>query len=114
MPEGNELTESERAWVRTQVLKHWLVAFQAGSPYPEDLIIKLEVHLRPDGRVIKIRNAQAPSPKLNQFYQAAMREAAAAVRAAQPFNLPPEKYESWRVIYLNFRLAELMDGESYK
>lgn len=96
------LTLSELDAFRVQVQRCWNVP--VGAPNPEQLIVQVRIQLRPDGTLM------APPEFVDLgrynsgdgYYRAAADAARRAVIQCQPYTLPPQKYETWRDIEMNF------------
>lgn len=89
--------------IRSCVQSKWVVPKGAGT---QDAKVKMRLRLRPDGTLIdppEIMNSQESSGFL-----AVSQSALKAVRDCEPFALPPEQYETWKDIVLNFDLREML------
>lgn len=108
---GDKKSDPDNAAVRTDVNADMIAAFRArirqcaklpSSLSPsDDLMIKLRILMRPDGRL-----AAAPMVKEGTAALKAVDlkdGAVAALAACQPYTmLPPEKYNEWKVIDVTF------------
>jgi colicin import membrane protein len=108
-PEGRDrqLSASEIA-VLQQIIKScvqekWTLS--GGGQDAMDLVIKLRLQFRPDGTL------SAPPQVTNQqntsFFLAASEGAIRAAQACEPYSLPPEKYEIWRDVIMNFSTRDM-------
>lgn len=97
------LTLSEMDALRTQIGQCWTVL--AGAKNAEDLIVILRVHFNPDGTVVGGRPPEVVNSwaaNTNKFLKAAADGAIRAVLKCQPYELPADRYEAWRVVELEF------------
>jgi|SoiMethySBSTD1v2_1073268.scaffolds.fasta_scaffold27778_4 colicin import membrane protein len=109
-PEGRDkqLSASELA-VLAQIIKacvqsRWNV--QAGGEATVDTLVKLRLRFNPDGTLAGepvVMNSQN-TPMFVVLSEGAKR----AAQACQPYSLPPEKYEVWKDIVLNFSLRDMV------
>lgn len=105
---GQQMTSSELDMLRQQLSECWKL--MAGARYAEDLIVDIKLYMNPDRT---IRDAQI----LDQFryfgdsyFRAAADSALRAVRnpSCSPLQLPPEKYEQWKVMTVTFDPREML------
>ena len=83
-----------------------------GIPYEDDLIVKIKLHLDPDGTVSDIEvldHARMNKPGQNSFKILA-ESAVRAVRNCQPLKVPRSGYDKWKVLQLNFDAREMVQG----
>ena len=66
----------------------------AGGGGTQTPIVAVRWTLKPDGTLDG--EPQVISPQNNPMFQVAAEAAVRAIKAAQPFKLPPEKYANWR------------------
>ncbi|MBV9989910.1 MAG: hypothetical protein JOZ72_01340 [Alphaproteobacteria bacterium] len=85
--------------LRNQIAQCW--SPPVGAPHPEQLIVQYELFLNRDGTV-----AQTPqllsSTSSDPFMRAAADAARRAIYTCQPYRLPPDRYDQWQDITLNF------------
>jgi len=85
--------------LRNQIAQCW--SPPVGAPHPEALIVQFELYLNQDGTV-----AQPPqllsSNSADPFMRAAAEAARRAIYTCQPYRLPPDRYNQWQDIKLNF------------
>jgi hypothetical protein len=83
--------------------------FQAGSKKAQDIIVEIEVALRPDGHVSRA-NITNRSQLSDPFKLAAGESALRAVLnpSCQPYKLPANKYEVWKDLKLTFNPREML------
>ncbi|MGF7162198.1 outer membrane biosynthesis protein TonB [Rhodoligotrophos appendicifer] len=92
------ITADERDWLRSQIEKCWNPP--VGVSDAQNLIVKLRIAFNMDGSVVgypEIMNSGG-SP----LFQVAADSAVRAVMRCAPYQMPQEKYESWRDVILNF------------
>lgn len=93
--------------VRRQIEPCWNVP--AGAKDARDLVIVVKVTLRPDGTVSDALIEDMGRYRADPVFRAAAESARRAVLnpRCQPFKLPPEQYELWRLLTLNFNPREM-------
>ncbi|MGI9412804.1 MAG: hypothetical protein ACR2PM_04005, partial [Hyphomicrobiales bacterium] len=102
----NEVTASEMAALRAQIERCWrppVAVLDAGS-----LRVRIKIYLKPNGAV-----AQSPeilSDISDPLKRVAAESAARAVLECKPYNMPEEKYESWKEVILNFDPRDMLRG----
>jgi hypothetical protein len=83
--------------------------FQAGLGQTQDIIVKIEVELRPDGHVswadISNRSELQSDPLKIAAGESALR--AVLNPSCQPYKLPGDKYEVWKDLKLSFNPREM-------
>jgi outer membrane biosynthesis protein TonB len=97
------MSMSERDVIMSQLAKCWNVP--AGAKDAQDLVVVVEAEYNVDGSFIKVGLAQESMGRYNAdtFFRAAADSALRAVKLCSPLtNLPPEKYETWRLMELRF------------
>ncbi|MBF0246446.1 MAG: hypothetical protein HQL36_00010, partial [Alphaproteobacteria bacterium] len=104
---GPQLTISEIDLVRQQIQRCWNLP--AGAKDAHEMVISIRVQLNPDGMVSQAQILDQARVGSDPFYRTM---AESALRAAlnprcQPFKLPPEKYERWKTMKLNFDPKEM-------
>jgi outer membrane biosynthesis protein TonB len=105
------LTMSEIDAIRLQIQKCWSVP--AGARDAENLVVRIEFRLNPDGSlrgepvILDRERMERPG---QEFFRAAAESARRAVLQCTPLTLPPEKYESWKDIKLNFDPRDMLGG----
>lgn len=103
------LSISETDAIRGQFVKCWRMPAGAKNDY--DLAVRVRVLLNVDGSVSQVGLAEdlAPRYRRDAFFRAAADSAIRAVWECNPIqNLPPEKYDTWRDMELNFDPRELL------
>ena len=94
------MTASEIDALRSQLSKCWNVP--AGAPDPSSLVFSLRVFLNEDGTVAGTPELVGPGRPADPYFRAALDSAKRAVHICAPFRLPPEKFELWREIEVEF------------
>ena len=104
------LTARDVDAIKVQMRRCWTIP--AGAANAHKLVVRIKVFLDVDGNMI------APPKLLNRstgrFFRIAVENAMRALNRCQPFQMPPEKYESWREMILIFNPAEMLEGKQVK
>ncbi len=103
---GSTLSQSELDALRGVIQENWLIT--PGMADAADVRIRVTFRLDQNGALIGEPEATATggSP---QAQQVLMSGAVRAVRKSAPFtNLPPDKYDAWSEVVVNFDPSELM------
>lgn len=91
---------------RQQISRCWVPP--TGGLGADKIVVRLKLQLKEDGSL------QGPPRILNSssssFFQAAADSAVRAVWRCQPYQLPAEKYDTWRDMVLNFDPREMFGG----
>lgn len=108
VPLGEQLTMSELDAFKQQLTPCWNV--QSGAKYAENLVVQIRVFMNRDQTVQSASLVDQIRYGLDSHYRAAADAALRALRnpACQPFNLPEDKYERWKVIVINFDPREML------
>ncbi len=104
------LSLSEEDALRAQIFGCWSVPL--GLPYDENLLVRIKLKLKPDGRILKseiLDHARMNTPG-QSFYKILAESALRAVRICQPLKVPPTGYERWKDLQLNFDPTEMLKG----
>jgi len=104
------LSLSEEDALRAQIFGCWSVPL--GLPYDKDLLVRIKLKLKPDGRILKseiLDHARMNTPG-QSFYKILAESALRAVRICQPLKVPPTGYERWKELQLNFDPTEMLKG----
>ena len=105
--QAEEMSLSEIDAFRAQIRACWSVP--AGAKNAESLVVRVRVQLDPSGRPIAkkvINRAQLT----DSFFLSAAESVLRAIERCQPYKMPPEKYESWREMELNFDPSKMLNG----
>lgn len=103
---GSKLSQSELDALRGAIQQNWLIT--PGMADAADVRIRVTFRLDQNGELIGDPEATATggSPSAQQVL---MSGAVRAVRKSAPFtNLPPDKYDAWSEVVVNFDPSELM------
>lgn len=102
---GEKLSQSELDGLKGQITEKW--TYTAGLEGAEDVVIEVRFSLDEGGNVVGDVEATAtggPPSTQNALLSAAKR----AIRRAAPFQgLPPEKYDTWKDVIVQFTVADL-------
>jgi flagellar motor protein MotB len=103
------LSITEKDAIRSQFVKCWRMP--AGAPNSNELAARVRVQMNPDGSVLKVELAsdQRGRYSSDRFFRAAADSAMRAVWKCNPLqNLPPDKFDAWGDMELNFDPSELL------
>ncbi|MDJ0943536.1 MAG: cell envelope integrity protein TolA [Kiloniellales bacterium] len=103
----NQLTAEEMDAVRTQVRRCW--SPPVGVPDRDQVIVTLRLALNFDGSLRQMEVTEKEKLNRERFYEVSAQAAMRAVRRCSPLTLPPDKYESWKTLYLTFNPSFLLD-----
>ena len=108
--ETNKLTLNEEDALRAQIFGCWSVPI--GSPYNEDLLVRIKLSLNRDGTISKIEllDQDRMNKPGQEFYKVLAESALRAVKLCQPLSVPNTNYERWRELQLNFDAREMLKG----
>lgn len=100
--EGHQVTRDELEAVRRHIQRCWNVP--AGVKEGGRLVVKIRLLMNPDGTVREARVLPSSRSRTDLFYRMASESALRAVqdRRCQPFPLPPQKYNQWKVFVISF------------
>jgi len=104
---GPIMTISEIDLVRQQIHRCWNLP--AGAKDAHKMLISIRVVMNPDGHVRAARVLGQQQMSSDPFYRAMAESALRAVLnpRCQPFKLPPDKYDRWQTMLLNFDPKEM-------
>ncbi|MGF1455367.1 MAG: hypothetical protein ACFB6R_08320 [Alphaproteobacteria bacterium] len=95
------LTVNETDAIKAQLKRCW--SPPTGAPNAQELIVTLRVNFNPDGSVAGVpRVVSSWHSQSDGYMRAATDRAVRAVLQCQPFQLPVERYKSWRRVDLEF------------
>lgn len=105
---GQSLTASEFDAVRQAIRPCWF--FNPGASGAQDFHVTIRAELRPDGTVMRATRETDSRYGSDPFYTAFADSVLRAVtnERCQPYPLPPEKYDTWRVTNLRFSAREMI------
>jgi len=106
------LSATEKDLIRARIYGCWNTRAIIGAPEPEKLVVLVRIELTEEGELAaepEVVNRLDIEISGNPFWRAAAREAVAAVIECAPYDyLPPEKYEQWRDLELNFDPRDML------
>lgn len=100
---ATKMTSTEIDALRSTISQCWNVP--AGAPNPETLVVRLKLFLNQDGTVARQPELidTAGRAGSDPYFRAAAEAAIRAVQVCAPYQLPPDKYDDWSEITVNFR-----------
>ena len=101
------LAISEIDAVRQQIQRCWNPP--TGAKEAENLVIEVALVMNRDGTVREARIVDGARMRSDEFFRVAAESARRAVLnpRCNPLKLPPEKYEQWQTMTLNFNPKEM-------
>ncbi len=102
---GPSLTISEIDLVRQQIARCW--ALPAGAKDAHEMVIDIRVLMSPDGTVNNAQIENQAQMATNPFFRAMAESALRAVTRCSPLKMPPEKYENWKEMSLQFNPKDM-------
>jgi hypothetical protein len=107
-PLGSQLSASEVDMVREQISRCWNIP--AGARDAKDLVVELRVVVEPDGMVQQATIVDQGRLAGDPFFRAAAESARRAFFNPQcrPLRLPPDKYETWKDMVVDFSPKDLL------
>lgn len=105
IPEGERMTLSEIDAFRAQIRQCWSVP--AGAKNAEQLIVRVRVRLDPTGKPIS-KEVINRGRLGDRFFLSAAESVLRAIERCQPYQMPPDKYESWQQLELNFDPSKML------
>jgi hypothetical protein len=105
---SDKLTQSETAALNEQLSHCWSVP--AGVKDADKMIIPLDVEVNPDRTVASVQVEDSGRMSSDPAFRAAALAAMRAVRNpdCSPLALPPDKYETWKSLLLNFDPKQML------
>lgn len=107
-PQGETMSLSEIDAFRAQMQRCWSVP--AGAANADDLAVSIRVGLARDGSIAYGPYVIDKSRISDPYFRAAAESVLRAIRRCQPFQMPPEKYNRWRELELNFDPKQMLRG----
>ena len=107
LPPGERMSLSEIDAFRAQIRACWSVP--AGAKNAESLVVRVRVQLDTSGRPI-VKKVINRAQLTDSFFLSAAESVLRAIERCQPYKMPPEKYESWREMELNFDPSKMLNG----
>ena len=101
-PLGSQLTASEKDLVREQIARCWNI--NAGARDAKDLVVEIRASVQPDGTVTQATIVDQGRVNSDPVFRAAAESARRAFfnPACTPLKLPPEKYDTWKDLDVDF------------
>ncbi len=105
---SDSLTISEQDALRRQLAGCWNVL--AGARNAEDLVVPVRVYMNPDRTVNRASILDTGRYNRDTHFRAAADSALRALRNPKctPLQLPPDKYEQWKTIVINFDPRDIL------
>lgn len=103
---ATRMTVNELDALRSRMAECWNI--QMAPPDLAELKVTLKLFLNRDGSLSQ--PPQVMEVGSSEFARSAAESAVRAVRRCAPYNLPPEKYDSWREIIMNFDPSQMFGG----
>jgi len=94
------LSISEIDALRRQIEKCWNVP--AGAVEAESLLVEIRVWLNPDGSIVRAEILDTARMGRDGYYRAAAESAYRAIFLCEPYSLPVERYDNWKMILMRF------------
>lgn len=106
-PLGEKMTVSEEDLLRRQLEGCWNVP--VGAKDAENLNIEIQINVNPDRTLRDARVVDTARYNSDTFFRAAAESAMRAVRnpLCSPFQLPADKYDTWKTITVNFNPSQM-------
>lgn len=106
-PLGAKMTMSEEDALRAQLEKCWNVPF--GAKDAENMAVEIFMVINPDRTLREAKVVNIMRYSSDSFYRAAADSALRAVRSSlcSPFNLPPDKYDTWKTVTVTFNPRDM-------
>jgi hypothetical protein len=107
-PLGSQLSASEVDMIREQISRCWNIP--AGARDAKDLVVELRVEVGPDGMVQQAMIVDQGRVAADPFFRAAAESARRAFfnPLCRPLRLPPDKYEVWKDMVVDFSPRDLL------
>ena len=107
-PLGSQLSASEVDMIREQISRCWNIP--AGARDAKDLVVELRVEVGPDGMVQQAIIVDQAREASDPFFRAAAESARRAFfnPDCRPLRLPPDKYEIWKDMIVDFSPKDLL------
>jgi outer membrane biosynthesis protein TonB len=102
----NQMSQSELDALQGQIERCWNPPL--GAIDADSLTVRLKFVLTRDGRVEG--RPEVINSSTSPFFRAAADSARRAVQRCQPYQMPAEKYDTWRDVILNFDPRKMLGG----
>jgi hypothetical protein len=97
---------SEIDAIRQQISRCWNIP--AGARDAENLVVEIRAMFNPDGSVARAEILDTGRMASDPFYRAAAESAYRAVLQCSPLQMPPKKYNVWKIVTLRFNPKEML------
>jgi hypothetical protein len=107
-PLGSQLSASEVDMIREQISRCWNIP--AGARDAKDLVVEIRVEVQPDGTVQQATIVDQGRLAADPFFRAAAESARRAFfnPLCRPLRLPPDKYEVWKDLVVDFSPKDVL------
>ena len=106
------LTLNEEDALKAQIFGCWSIPL--GLPYNENLLVRIKLKLKPDGRIIatEVLDHTRMNKSGQSFYKVLAESALRALTNPNciPLKVPTSGYEKWKELQLNFDPREMLGG----
>lgn len=106
-PIGEKLTISEEDALRAQLERCWNVPF--GAKDAENTVVEILMVINPDRTLREAKVVDTARYNSDEFFRAMADSALRAVRSSlcSPFELPPDKYDTWSTTTVTFNPKDM-------
>jgi hypothetical protein len=107
-PLGSQLSASEVDMIREQISRCWNIP--AGARDVKDLVVEIRVEVLPDGTVQQATIVDQARANADPFFRAAAESARRAFfnPLCRPLRLPPDKYDVWKDMVVDFSPKDVL------
>ena len=103
----DRISANEIDWLRRKIEECWNPP--VGVQEAQNLVVQLQIELDQGGNVLG--TPQIANSSAHPLFEVAANSAVRAVMRCQPYDrLPPEKYQAWKSIILNFDPRQMFSG----
>jgi outer membrane biosynthesis protein TonB len=106
----NAMTMDLQDSLRSQIQQCW--SPPVGAPHADELVVEVELFLKPDGSVAQPPQLSAESEAAvghDSFARAAAEAARRAIYTCAPYKLPGDRYSQWQDITLTFDPRQMIE-----
>lgn len=105
---SQQMSISEKDAIMGQLARCWNPP--AGARNAHELVVVIDAEFNSDGSYLRADIASESRGRYNSdgFFRAAADSALRAVRQCSPLKLPPEKYDTWKIMELHFDPREML------
>jgi outer membrane biosynthesis protein TonB len=105
-PLGEKLTMSEMDALRSQLEQCWDVPI--GAKNAENMAVDIFMVINPDRTLREAHVVDTSRYNSDTFFQSAADSAMRAVRNCSPFNVPADKYDTWKTVTVTFNPKDMI------